>query len=317
MSSRIIIFLFFIFLSSFFIPHSFAQSSTLEINNEKSPVGKNDLPPLQYNRVMVIPFEEKMYMSQIDKEISEKTGKTQNEIREIFRKAICNNVFIETKMAHDRFYSAVSMHSEDPEIIADLNYIYQSIGYKYLPVPSPHDTAKPTAVSSLKKATDKAQEIFDEKKEGESGTKIQEGQIVSHPDNREKYMSVAVVNREMLSTLSLKYECEYFIFINQLDLVVPPGTDYRELSSDEYPRLMKTHFTILDKNGNEIYGNAVKSYFSSRENDAQKIANSQFENVAKQIISKLPDPNQSKNSEEKKKEEQKKAKKQQSSFDDY
>ena len=80
---------------------AFSQSSTLEFNKETQKPPSKNLPDAVYNRVMIIPFEPKMYMSQADREISEKTGKTQEEIREVFRKGICNNVFIEAKMVHN------------------------------------------------------------------------------------------------------------------------------------------------------------------------------------------------------------------------
>lgn len=311
---------YFFFLFSFFFPLlSFSQSSTLEINKDHERSVSEDLPETQYNRVMVIPFDPKMYMSQIDKEISEKTGKNADEIREIFRRGISNNVFIETKMIHNSAYSSVSMHSEDPEIISDLDYIYKSFGYKYVPVPVPPDTAKPTAVSSLKKATGKAQELFEgmNPPKEEPGAKIKNGQIYSTPENREKFMNTTVVNPDALAYLSSKYQCELFVFVNQMDLVVPPGTDYRELSSDDYSRLIKFHYTILNKSGSEIYGDAAKIYFSSRENDASAIVNGYFDEIAREIAFHLPDPSEAKAMQEKKKEEKKKANKQQSSFEDY
>ena len=211
------------------------------------------------------------------------------------------------------------MHSEDPEIITDLNYIYKSIGYKYTSVPVPPDTAKPTAVSSLKKATDKAQGIFDDKSSNkeEPGTKIKNGQLSSSPGTHEKFMNTTMVNPDALAYLSAKYECDFFVFINQMDLVVPPNTDYRDLSSDDYSRLIRIHYTILHKNGNEIYGDAAKAYFSSRENDATAIVNSNFDGLAMEIVSHLADPNQSKAIQEKTLEEKKKAKQHKSSFEDY
>lgn len=310
---------FLLFFSFFLFLSAFPQSSTLEIPKDKKNPSAKDLPVAQYNRVMVIPFEPKMYMSQADKEISSKTGKTQDEIREIFRKGICNNVFIETKMVHNSVYKSLSMYSEDPEIIADLDYIYKSIGYKYTPVPVQPDTAKPTALSSLKNATDKAQGLFDSNSsvKEEPGTKIKNGQISSTPESREKFMNTSIVNPEALAYLSTKYECDFFVFINQMDLVVPPNTDYRDLSSDDYSRLIKIHYTILHKNGNEIYGDAVKAYFSSRENDAVAIVNSNFDDLAKEIVSHLADPDQEKATRDKKKTEHKKANENKSSFDDY
>lgn len=300
---------------------AFSQSSTLEIHKDKKTSTAQAVPEAVFNRVMIIPFDPKMYMSQCDKEISEKTGKDADGIRETFRKGICNNTFIEAKMVHNSVYKSLSMYSEDPEIIADQSFIYQSVGYKYLPVPARPDTAKTTAISSLQKASEKAQGIFEKgpetKKPAEEGTKINEGQIVSHPSAREKYMNTEITNPDALAYLSAKYECDIFIFINQMDLVVPPNTDYRDLASDDYSRLLKFHYTIVGKNGKEIYGDAAKAYFSSRENDAQSIVNGQFDDIAKEIVSHLPDPNQAKALQQKKNEEQKKAKQHKSSFDDF
>lgn len=268
----------------------FAQSSTLEIHREQKKTTSADLPETRFNRVMIIPFDHKMYMSQIDREIHEKTGKSAEEIVEIFRRGAANSVFIETRQVQSSKYTAISMHSEDPEIIADLDYIYKSIGYKYLPVPTPPDTGKPAATASLKKATDKAQSLFDgiSGAKEEPGTRIKEGQLSSVSETREKYMHTEIVNNDALAYLSAKYECDVFVFVNQLDIVIPPGTDYRELSSDNYSRLIKTHYTIFNKGGAVLYGNAAKTWFSSRENDAQQIAAKYFVEIAKEIASHLP-----------------------------
>lgn len=298
---------------------SFPQSSTLEIHKDKKNNTASDLPENKFNRVMIIPFETKMYMSQIDKEISEKTGKPKEEIKEIFRKGIVNNVFIEAKMVHQSAYKSLSMYSEDPEIITDLDRIFKSIGYNYVPVHVPPDTSRQTAVASLKKATEKVQDIFDGKTNNkeEPGASIKNGQVHAVPENREKYMNTTMMNPDLLPYLSAKYECDYFIFINQLDLVIPPNTDYRDLGSDDYSRLVKVHYTILYKNGSEIYGDAVKTYISSRENDAQNIVNLQFGGLAKEIVSHLTDPHQTKAVQQKNKADQKKANEHRSSFDDY
>ncbi len=311
---------FFPFIFTLINLFSFSQTSTLEIHKESPKSSSEKTIASQFNRVMVIPFETKMYMSEADKDISEKTGKNQKEICEIFRKGICNNVFIEAKMIYNSTFKSLSMHSQDPELIADLDFIYKSIGYKYLPVPLTPDTSRKTPLGTLKSASDKAREVFDGNKTGNKstptsnngpGTGINNGQISTPPQVSEKYMATSIVNPEVLAFLSSKYECDFFIFINQMDFVVPPNTDYRNLSSGNYSRMIKIHYSIFNKSGKEIYGDAAKTFVSSSDNDAQAIVNSKFDGLAKEIVSHLENPNHSKEPGEKKPE------KSRSSYDEY
>lgn len=267
-----------------FYSFSFSQvSTTLQTEDEtESTYNESNVSfnmPIDYTKVMIIPFEPKLYMSDIDRDIADVQGLSFYQIRSRMRYGITANVFAESNRTH----TAINMLSDDPEISADLSYIYKSAGYQYVVLP-PEENAE-QQVSKMQTLLGK----FKKKKvEEEPGTTIKEGQLHSVQDNQERYMKTKIINPNMLKYLSGKYGTGLFVFINQLNIEKAADVDYRDLEAENYKREIKVHYTIIDWNGNDIYGGAEKYYFSSRINDMNKIIKGMFQTVAQQITSRLP-----------------------------
>ena len=65
----------------------------------------------------------------------------------------------------------------------------------------------------------------------------------------------------------------------------------RYAASDEgYKREIKVHYTIFDNSGKEVSSGAIKSRFSSNENDIDKIIRVQFPLIAERIVQNLVGP---------------------------
>jgi len=114
---------------------------------------------------------------------------------------------------------------------------------------------------------------------------INNGQIVSQVDNREKYMKTVISNDELLATLNKKYQAQYYIFINELDIKRGMESQYVNSSKVE-DRTIKVHYTIFN-NKEEVSSGAVITTFGGNENDINKIIKSQFGIIAEKIVNKI------------------------------
>lgn len=275
---------------------AFSQESTtlgkprLESSEETVELGLDAVEEpivIKYEKVLIMPFEPKLYISEADREISRKTGLAPSQIRNNFRWGINNILWAEINPIRP----AISLLSaDDLEVQKDLHYLYQSIGYHYQTLSEEKEEVGKT----------KTEEVYDKMKnkisstlrpqpeEEQPGTRIKNGQLYSVAEKRERYMHTRIINPNALELLSNKYEVGYFVFINQFDIKIAPGVDQRQLESEMYPREIKVHYTIMDQFGAEIYAGAAKGFFPSTINDMNRIVKGHLPKVAKQIAAHIP-----------------------------
>ncbi|MGB0881527.1 MAG: hypothetical protein ACPGSO_01145 [Vicingaceae bacterium] len=255
------------------IANIFAQNNTTGAIEE--PVASNK------SSVLIIPFESKMYISDIDRDLAQNHKMNFQQIKAKFRAALDREIFIALK----QYYNPQSFYSIPPEDSRkELGYIYNSIGYKYELVPEEVVVKKQNVGTKL---IGKFKKKKKEEEYIEAG--IQGGQVVSQIDNREKYMKTTLVNDKLLPSLNSKFKSSHYVFINQLD--IKRGADMRYAASDEgYKREIKVHYTIFDNAGKEVSSGAIKSRFPSNENDIDKIIRVQFPLIAQRIVANLVGP---------------------------
>ena len=260
----------------------FTLLSIVTISAQNNTTGISDDPVVNYKTsVLLIPFESKMYISDIDRNLALDQQMNFQEIKAKFRANLDREIFLALK----KYYNPFSFYSmPQKEARAELGYIYNSIGYKYEVVP------KEVIVKKENVGTKLLGKFKKKKKEGEYiDAGVQGGQVVSQVDNREKYMKTTLVNAKLLPSLNAKFNASHYIFINQLD--IKRGADMRYVASAEgYKREIKVHYTIFDNSGTEVSSGAIKSRFSSNENDINKIIKVQFPLIAERIVKNLVGP---------------------------
>ena len=299
---------------------SFAQDSTIDLpSTDKSPTASDDVFSLEmpedsikYSKVMVIPFEPKLYMSDIDRDLNKKTGMSATQIKYNFRIGLAKIMYSQVIKEHP----AIQMYSaENEEIQQDLTYIYKSTGYHYDYMPEmeekPIESKPKEVLNKIKKRADET--LYGSKEQG--GTWVKDGQLYSVDYSKERFMNVRVLNPNMFDYLSKKYEVGYFVFINQLDVKIAPGTDYRALENEMYQREIKVHYSIYDQYGNLVYASAAKNYFPSVMNDMNLIIKGHFPKICKEIAFHIPKEELPKVVQEKREEEQKQAAEQEKTLD--
>lgn len=217
------------------------------------------ITPVPNGKVMLIPFEPKLYMSEIDKKVNEQTKWNFDQIRENFRRQLDEQLKLKLKS----YSSCVSFYSDSVKMVKDLKYVYTSTRLSFDPLDKP---------KSGNATADKT-------------TGIKDGQLAVEMSNEKKFTNILMNNNETLLYLSKKYNAAYFLFINQLD--IKNDKDSYNVTTNTFLRKVDVHYTILDKNGKLIIAGIASSSFSSKENNPKKIVTQSFSPIATYIVTKF------------------------------
>lgn len=234
------------------------------------------------SKVLIIPFEPKLYISDIDNQLAKHNEMNYQDIKAKFRAALDQNIFISLK----EYYSPMSFYMiPEQDAIKELSYIYNSIGYKYEVMPQEEVVEKETAgkklMSKFKKKTKEEEYV-------EAG--IYNGQVVSQVDDREKYMQTKISNDNLINTLNKQYQAEYYVFVNELDIKKALNEQSNGGLQGNYQREIKVHYTIFNSQETIVASGAIKALFDSSENDIEKIIKTQFALISNKIAEKLAMP---------------------------
>lgn len=231
--------------------------------------------------VMVVPFELRLYYSYFDKHFVRENNLGVEAVREKFRRGLIDKI-AEVSAKSKRSTSP----SEDGSFNeSELTMIHKSLTYSKADVPIKEEKSKAEEQLDKLKAKFKKKKP---KKEPKTGTYIENGQLVTVRDTKEKYMKSEVKNADFLFALNEKYTSETFIIINQLEILYPQQMDQTAIQSGEYPREIRVHYTIIDKEGKEINGGLAKNRFPNTINNIDQIIENYFPAIAEQIVADIP-----------------------------
>ena len=315
--NKLCIYILFLFNCSYYAQvNQFQNSRHIETDQKVYNDGSN-----RPNKVMIIPFDSKMYVSSVDRSIAKRTGLSYSEIKENLRYGITDQLLLKTKGK----ISAVSIiQSDTGYAYKELMYIYNSIGYKYKIVPAvttveneeKEYSKKEKIKNSLQKLVKKEEDpTVSNNTEYERGS-IQNGEIYSTHDYADRYMHTSIHNPNLLNTLAQRYNTDLYLFINELDIEEAKLENATRVSTESY-RKIKIHYTIFDQQGNDILGGAAVTYMPSYVNDLNKVVNVYFGKIAEEICNTLPTFQPEKHVLQKEKEDAKKAAAQRAEIEKY
>ena len=296
-----------VLLSFLLFNHSIAQNEFKNTKKVETDQEAYNGEPKSYN-IMIVPFDYKMYMSSLDREIAAKTRLTYPQIRDNMRYGLANQLLLATRGKHP----AISLIESDSSY-DDLKYIYNSIGYKYKLVPlkeelnTETDTKIDKLKNSLTKLVNPKQSAGPTRNEEYNSGGINNGQLESYENPGERYMHTSIHNPNLIPTLQVKYQTNLYIFINELDIEEVKSKESSRISTINSSRRIKVHYTIIDENSNDIYGGAATTEIPSYINDMNKIVTLYLKKIAQQICSSIPSAEINKNEAAKQKSDQKKA----------
>ncbi|NNE55148.1 MAG: hypothetical protein HKN32_03940 [Flavobacteriales bacterium] len=228
--------------------------------------------------VLLIPWEGKMYLSDINREVHYRTGLEIDEIKRLFREGFCQVFAQEASEKWD----VVDLVTEDNEgHLSDLEYAHASVAYSYSKVPPP---PKEKPDSKAKALLNRFTQKEDPEQSGR-GVSVNEGQIHTYYDEKERYMSTRVDNPELLPYLSEKYEYDYVVFLNELDIKVM--RDHNVEHGQVWERRIKVHYSVFDAGGVEITSGAAYAEYDGYEKDIFSIIRNNFDFPSQNILSQM------------------------------
>jgi hypothetical protein len=236
---------------------SSAQEDTTIYRHEKS--------------MMIIPIEQKMYRSEIDKDLGTANGKTHDQL---FRDIRYGTALQFTYEMLYRYKAFTLINMIEDSVRRDLNVIYNGIGYKYTVVADTVGFASANKLEKFKRNINNTQDQLQKPKNG-----MHNGEIVSERDTRKKHMKTVIKNDSLLPYLNVKYQCDYYLFINEIDLI-NDLSNQEKLATGDWDRALKIHFTVFDSNGKEIETGILEKNFPKDENDLQKIIKVHIKDLA-------------------------------------
>lgn len=248
-------------LLSFVLSHGLiAQDKTINSGNT---------PPIKdiatKHKIMLIPFESRMYLSEIDFMINKETKLTAKQIKAVMRDGINEQLYkkLKAKML------VVDLLDDTVKTKKDLADVYQFLGYEYQKIPNQENYKPP-----LKEKEEKA---------------IIKGQLMIESNSDARFMNAKLKNATLVPYLYGKYKTDLFLFVNELDIKSLAAVPGDMLSNST--RKIVMHYTIYTYDAKEINSGIAEVDLPPTVNNPTKIINTYFAQLADIIVARLQKAN--------------------------
>jgi len=233
-----------------------AQEKTISRKSEPVPVTSR-------HKVMLIPFEPRLYMGEVDRSINAESKLSANEIRHRFRDGLNEQLYKAFKANN---FSVLDLMEDTAKYKKDVEGIYQFITYEYVKVPDQNNYRPP-------------------KKEKEQ-KKIDRGQLVVETNSDSRFMNSRLTNAKLVPQLNAKYKSDVFVFVNQLDIKASGSKDPGVLTENPN-RKITVHYTVYTVDGKEINSGIAEEEFPATLNNQRKIIDKHFSVIANTIVKRV------------------------------
>ena len=228
-------------------------------------------------KIAIVPFDTRHYLCDINKEIGNRTGLTLDEIENTFRNGIIQSIIKMSAGSYDFFDPEEISEDESFELIGG---IYSCISYDYVQVVPLGEEDYSKAKKILKKLSEKESPT-----QINRGAYLEDGQIKEWYDGKERFMNARITDMEKFKHIVAANDLDMVLCINELDIKVM--RDYSRDIGQVWPRRIKIHFTIFDKDGNQTFGSAVYYNYDGHQKDIYTIIRKNFRPPCAQIVAKL------------------------------
>jgi hypothetical protein len=240
---------------NFLILYTFGQPTTIN----KKPNTERESPT--NHKVMLIPFEPKLYLSEIDFNINAETKLTAKEIKHKFRDGLNEQLFSAFKSAK---FGVVDLMEDTAKYKKDLEGIYQYLSYEFQKVPN--------------------QDNYQPPKKEKNKTSVEKGQLNVETNADARFMNAKVTNAKVVPLLYAKYKTDIFVFINQLEIKASGSKNPTELGDGSTNRKLIIHYTVYTYDAKEINSGIAEQEFEYTLNNPKKIIDKYISKVASQIV---------------------------------
>jgi hypothetical protein len=216
-----------------------------------------------YSKILVVPYNPYMHLSDADDDISEFSEKNKAEIRKQFRLGLLQDVNERLTTSY-QVYGTRNFVGQDEQ--QDIEALYSMIDYHL-------DTVCPP-VYPIKDTLTLKEKLFGNTKTKPKGEKME-------------YMNIGISHPEVLTLYSKKYGTDLFIFLNQFDI----KTNYNnchDLALKTYDREIKVHYSLFDAAGKQVYGDAVTVFIPHSSNYVDEIIAKNFPAISDYIYKHIP-----------------------------
>lgn len=230
-------------------------------------------------RVLIIPFEEKLFYCDIMRDLTTTNNLNSEQIFNRFRNAI--QLSLRSALS-DSMETATFLNTDsitDQELIS----IYSQLGYAYMPIPVKEEEDPPAGRTGKKEKKTKKKKTDPKEKKAEVG--IRNGQVIAERDNIPRYMNAKLKDLNMLEQLHANYGINRFLFINQMDVKMDLSDP--ETAFLDPRRVVALHYTIIDKDGKQLSGGLAEERFAATENNINRIVSDTFYNLALEVVDAL------------------------------
>lgn len=212
------------------------------------------------HKIMLIPFEARMYLSEIDFMINKESKLNAKQIKEVMRDGLNEQLYkkLKPKMA------VVDLLEDTVNTKKDLQNIYQYLSYKYQKVPDQTNYKAP-----VKEKEEKA---------------IQKGQLNVESNSDARFMNARVTNASLVPYLTGKYKTDLYLFVNELDIKSTGSAADMAANSD---RKIILHYTVYTNDAREINSGIAEVNLPANVNNPSKIINSYFSQLAELITTRI------------------------------
>lgn len=211
--------------------------------------------------IMIIPFENRMYLSEIDILINKETKLNAKQIKAVMRDGINEQLYKKLKAK----MKVVDLLDDTVKTKKDLENIYQYLTYQYQRIPNQEDYKPP----------------LDEKIE----RGVNKGQITVETNSDARFMNAKVKNATLVPYLNLKYKTDLFLFVNELDIKsLNPTMNLADVNST---RKIILHYTVYTLNAKEINSGVAELDLPNNVNNPSKIISNYFSQIAVTIANRI------------------------------
>ena len=258
--------LFILIISSLF---SMAQDDTYNTKGRTARLSSDTMTV----DVLVIPASKKLYSSFFDRQMTKENNIDTKTLVDTTLATLASQV---AKAFNESVPAGVIPESKTG-FSQDMNFVYESFEYKYELLPEPEK--EETTLNKWKKKLPKKEA----KPEPRRGTYMEGGQIMSNPETRARYTNIEILNSDFLFILNKKYSATTFVFINHYEMVIPSNVSQIDIQSDNYPRLLKVHYSVVNLKGEIIHSGLVTQNSSSFDNKLDYLFENSFLQLGYQI----------------------------------
>jgi hypothetical protein len=215
-------------------------------------------------KVLIVPYEPKMFISDVNRELTLANNMEIAEIRSLLRESLSQIIGNELS---GKAKVIDLLNDGDEQYKKDLFEIYQAVNWEFITVELP-DSLKNSKTGAAKTQVGR-------------GSYVENGMIKTYYDGKDRFMNVVIADKNILSYIDQRFNPDYILFLNELDIKVRRDVD--AYPGKPAPRQVKVHYSLLDSSGKKVSASAIMFDYPGDEKDIFKIIRSGFGKIAQDL----------------------------------